>query len=263
MQNLNISLCIDAEGNLITKQAHPSNNILHELGIKDFSNLVGVEFLLDVDDELMSDTIVIKLDLYKEMFMGEETVIKFSKDGTFTYYKFFVPTLAYFHKGWISEDPNIPNKKVAVYKIPMDSPFFYKGLFRVATSDIEVKESEINNTNTKIVKVDELWEYQPSNMLSFQKIIFSFCNLQKCLLNLQKVILMDPNNCNGCGRTSENTLTIYNRDFLLIAVHVLEYLTSLKKYEEAQNILDSLSDCSGAICKNLELKSNCNCGKVI
>lgn len=262
MQNLSIQLCTDSAGNLVTKQAHSSQNILHALGIKDFSKLMGVEFLVDVDGQLMKNTIVIKCDLHAEIFEGETTIIPFPKDGTFTYYKFIIPTLSYFHSGWISPDENNANKKIAEYTISSGEIFFCNNSFRLTESSLKGTKSDIIE-GSSIVNVDEIWEYQPSSMLSLQKVVFSFCKLQKCLVNLQKQILKNPNNCNGCGKRTGDSNDRYNRDFLLNAIYVLDYLTKNNNYEEAQSIIDNLQDCAGVICKDVELKSDCNCGKTI
>ena len=124
MQNLNIELCSDSNCNLITKQVHANQNILHKLGIKDFSKLVGLEYLTDVDDKLMMSTVVLKRDLYNEMFRGEQTIIKFPKDGIFHYYKLLVPKMSYFLSGFISPDEEHVNKQVPEYYVPEGEVFF-------------------------------------------------------------------------------------------------------------------------------------------
>ena len=263
MQNLNIQFCTDLKGNLITKQAHSSSNILHTIGINNLDRFAGVEFLLDVEDRLMPSTIVIKCDLHAELFDGEETIIKFPKDGTFTYYKFLVPKLSYFHNGFITDENR---KQIPKYTLQCNDVFYYNGLFYVATSSVTTIESELfkeNNQYVKIITVDEIWNYQSSIVFSTQKILFSFCNLQKCLVNLQKQILSNPASCNDCGKSSSLASVKQNRDFLLSAIYVLEYLTHTDQFEEAQRVLDGLSDCSGVICKDFELKSDCGCGKII
>ena len=80
---------------------------------------------------------------------------------------------------------------------------------------------------------------------------------------MQKQILSNPTSCNDCGKSSNLASIKQNRDFLLSAIYVLEYLTNTDQFEEAQRVLDGLSDCSGVICKDFELKSDCGCGKII
>lgn len=262
MQSLTIDLCSDSNCNLITKQAHVNQNILHTLGIKDFSKLVGAEFLTDVDDKLMMSTIVVKKDLYAEMFKGETTKITFPKDGVFHYYKLLIPKLSYFHSGFISPDETQPHKQLAKYYVPEGEVFFWENTFRIADITITGIESEVIK-NTSIISLDEIWGKHPSSIVSFQKPVFSFCKLQKCLVNLQKQILKGSNNCDSCEKLYGKTYIQYTRDLLLNSIYVLEYLTQNGRYEEAQDIVDRLSDCSGTICDNSELKSNCNCGKAI
>lgn len=270
MQNLNIKLYTDASGNLITQQSHSSSNLLHSLGTDNFTKFVSVEFLLDVNGNLMHDTVILKTDLKNELTRGEETKIKFPKDGTFTYYKFLIPKLSYFREidsDYINngEDVNsstiVFSKQATQYNLTVGDVFYFSGMFYIVTSDInKLPVSEINTSNTEIIAITDIWDKQPYSVLSFQKIIFSFCNLQKCLLNLQKQILKSPNMYNNCGRIATNSTVIQHRDFLLNAVYVLEYLTCNNNFEEAQEIIDSIQDCSGNICNNNTFKTNCNCG---
>lgn len=155
MQNLTIDICTDSNCNLITKQAHVNQNILHTLGIKDFSKLVGAEFLTDVDDKLVPSTIVVKKDLHNEMFKGEITKIVFPKDGVFRYYKLLVPKLSYFHAGFISPDETQPHKQVAKYYVPEGEVFFCGNIFRIAEITIIGTESDVLN-NTSIISIDEI-----------------------------------------------------------------------------------------------------------
>ena len=258
MQNLNINLSTDASGNLVAKQSYSSQNILHTLKINDFSNLIGVEFLIDVDDQILLNTILVKKDLYNEMYNGEKTVMVFPEDGTFTYYKFIVPKLSYFSTGWIS-DKNNPKMQTLGYKIYQGEVFYNDGSFRVTDTAVEGSESDIVKGSRQI-SLKEIWEYQNSHVFSFQKVVFSFCKLQKCLVNLQKRILSNPQNCDKYGAICSDSLSRYNRDFVLNAVYVLDYLTKQERFSEAQDLIDSLQDCSGAICEEVESKSNCNCG---
>lgn len=258
MQDLSINLHTDLLGNLITKQAHSSQNILHRLGVKNFNSLISVEFLLDLNDELVNSSVRIKNDLYNEMFAGEETVIKFPHDGTFTYYKFIVPKINYFHNGFVSENEK-SNKQIPIYTIQANEVFYYNSSLYVSNAEVNGHLSDVLN-NASIIKVTDICEYLNSHILSFQKVLFSYCKLQKCLVNLQSRILKNPNNCNGCGTLSGKTLDRYNRDFLLSAIYLLDYLTQTNNFEEAQTILDSFVNCSGSICDDSELKSSCNCG---
>lgn len=80
---------------------------------------------------------------------------------------------------------------------------------------------------------------------------------------MQKQILKGSNNCDSCEKLYGKTYIQYTRDLLLNSIYALEYLTQNGRYEEAQEIIDRLTDCSGTICDNSEIKSDCNCGKAI
>lgn len=166
MQNLNIKLSTDAAGNLITQQAHSSSNLLHALGTENFSNFIGVEFLNDVDGNLMHDTVVIKTNLDPELVKGEETKIKFPKDGTFTYYKFLVPKLSYFREtdsDYVNDGEN-PNavtptfsKQATQYNLVEGDIFYSDGLFFYVTKKIEkLPASKINEDNTKVIAITDI-----------------------------------------------------------------------------------------------------------
>lgn len=93
---------------------------------------------------------------------------------------------------------------------------------------------------------------------SFQKVVFSVCKLQKCLVNLQKQIIDNPKSCNECSSTSS---VRYRRDFLLSALYVLDYLKDRRNYDEAQRIIDNISGC-GSLCEDLTNNNDCGCGSI-
>lgn len=259
MQNLSIQLCTDTSGNLIARQISSSQNILRKLDIETLGTLISIEFLLNENLEFMNSTKVIKTNIYNELFRGDDTVIDFPNDGTFTYYKFIVPTISYFlNKEALGGD----DKKYPLFNIYPGSLFYHSNtLYFYDGGLLPNEEPTLGNilkysTNRSYA---DLVKYEDTSILSFQKVIFSFCNLQKCLLNLQSQILKNPANCNCSGKSSGNNLTKYNRDFLLNAVYLLEHFVKKEDFENAQFIVDNMKDCTGKICGS-ELKSNCNCG---
>jgi hypothetical protein len=109
----------------------------------------------------------------------------------------------------------------------------------------------------KINDFTKLWDKQGTQTFSFQKTVFSVCKLQKCLVYLQRKFL---ENCRSCDRSNTDRNT---RDFLLSAMYVFDYLKDHDNYEEAQRLLDNLSDCTRNLCGETFNKSDCNCGKAI
>lgn len=255
MQNLNIILYLDSNGRLIAKHACYDRNILNVFGIDDFENLIGIEYLLDCDDDLLDDSIIVKKHLNNAIFGEEESVFILPTDGTFTYFNFIIPKLDYFQLDTKSETDE------PLFFINQDEVFYHNGVLKAVTVDIDGPESTITNENTQIIQIQELPNYLNSHMLSFQKMLFSLCKLQKCLVNLQKQVIYEDGSCGGLN-ASKKSLNMYNRDFLLSSVYMLEYLTKNDNFEEAQALLVRLNDCSGYICSE-HLKSNCNCGSII
>lgn len=93
---------------------------------------------------------------------------------------------------------------------------------------------------------------------SFSKVEFSVCNLQNCVVNLQrKAIFEGIKNCN-IGACEKNSQVKQQRDFLFISLYVIEHLICRGKFSEAESILDGLSSCD-SLCSDSSLKSNCNC----
>ena len=85
-----------------------------------------------------------------------------------------------------------------------------------------------------------------------KKIAFTYCNLIKCFVSLQSNLANSLCNTN-CEKTE-----VYNRDFLLSTIYVLDYLRDINNFKEAQRILDNINECGG-FCKESETLTKCNC----
>lgn len=253
MQDLKIHLLINPECELVAIDNTIYHNIRYsdtEEYLDDLSNHVGFEFLLDVHDDVEPGSIRIKnyTRSRQELMDGNTSVFVFSKDGTFTYYKFLIPKIEHFHVKAETSEYYKTNHQI----------FYYKDNIYYAEDDLLTLD-EITKC-TMINDLQSLWDLQGTQTLSFQKVIFSVCKLQKCLVYLQRKILDDNRNCYSCDSSRDDQ---YTRDFLFSALYVLDYLKDHKNYEEAQRILDNLSDCAGTLCNEYQPKSNCNCGKTI
>lgn len=257
MQDLNIHLFINPSCELIATD----NTVYHNLRygdsddfLDDLSKHISIEFLTNSDNNVESSTIDFRDACgHKRGYLldGNHSVFHFPKDGTFVYYKFLVPTIDHLLKE-IDDD-----KKE--YKTS-NQLFYYNKKFYYTKRDFD-GNTEVDEILRYCIQVnlDELWTYQGTQTFSFQKILFSVCKLQKCLVNLQKQILESSGGCNECDLDSSLR---FKRDFLLSALYVFDYLKDRHNFEEAQRILDQMSDCSGTLCGDNRDKSDCGCGGV-
>lgn len=93
---------------------------------------------------------------------------------------------------------------------------------------------------------------------SFSDEIFCICKLKKCLLDLQLKVFKDlVKNC-GSSKCKNGDELKAQRDFLFLAVWLMEHLIDAGKSELVRDIFERLQSC-GSICGNL-LKSNKDCG---
>ena len=86
---------------------------------------------------------------------------------------------------------------------------------------------------------------------------FSSCKIHDCLHALQYKSIIDKDRC------TKNSPTIIKRDFLLSAVHVIDYLKETNNLDEAQRILDNLSECGYLCSDKVTVINDCNCGDSI
>lgn len=88
--------------------------------------------------------------------------------------------------------------------------------------------------------------------------VFSVCKLKQCLAELELKTFRDM--LKNCGKIQckENDDVKAQRDFLYIAVWLIEHYAELGKIDEALAIYNRLKGC-GDICKNL-LKDKRSCG---
>lgn len=264
MNNLSIQLIVNPQCQLVAVDNTKYVNIQTPDGnfLDDITKHVSLEFLVYLDNDDYEDkTLIFKKYLHnREEYNKNITVIDFPKDGTFTYYKLMIPTLEHL----IKDDGEF----YTVVKLK-DQTFYHKGKFYLGLEDTRLSEGiedfdkalkDIKLTKDNVEEISnylDIYKKQGTQTFSYQKIIFSVCKLQNCLVNLQKQILMDPNSCSDC---SNNTSIRYKRDFLLSALYVLDYLKDRNNYDEAQRILDNLSSCGDSLCGDILSKNDCGCG---
>lgn len=252
MQNLNINLLINPECELVAIDNTIYRNLRYgdNQYVDDIKNHVSIEFLVDHSDDVILNSVLINCNrkLRQELVGGNISVFHFPFDGTFVYYKYLIPNVNHLLK--------INDLNEEYYK-SCDQLFYYDGNIFFAKDDYDTLDDLLSNS-TKINNLTELWDLQGTQTFSFQKVIFSVCNLQKCLVYLQRKLL---NLSKDCECDTSNKSLRNTRDFLFSTLYLLDYLKDNNNYKEAQRILENISDCTKSICP--ELKLECNCGKAV
>jgi hypothetical protein len=252
MQNLNINLLINPKCELVAIDNTIYRNLRYgdNQYVDDIKNHVNVEFLVDHHNNVISDSISISHNCKprQELVDGNISIFRFPFDGVFVYYKYLIPNTNHLLK------TNSANEE---YYKSSNQIFYHDGSILFAKDDYDTLSDLLSNS-TKINDLIELWDLQGTQTFSFQKVIFSACNLQKCLVYLQRKLLNQSNDC-GCNKSDKSIRN--NRDFLFSTLYLLDYLKDRGNYEEAQRILENISECTGSICS--ELKLECNCGKAV
>lgn len=92
---------------------------------------------------------------------------------------------------------------------------------------------------------------------SAEKSTFCACKLQKCLVNLQMKVFQEMQK--NCGKRCPKLDDLKSqRDFLFIAMWLIEHLNSEEKMERLMDVYKGIQSC-GSLCSNL-LKETNNCG---
>ena len=89
--------------------------------------------------------------------------------------------------------------------------------------------------------------------------IFCICNLRKCLLNLQMKAFQ--NMLKNCGsRKCKDDEIKAQRDFIFIAVWLMDRLMEQGKEEQVREIYESIQGC-GSICSDILKSNRCGCNE--
>ena len=167
------------------------------------------------------------------------------RDGRYRYYKYGLYTI---------EHPSIFNGQT--YTIA-GKVFFHNDIIYYGINDTNQPIFDKDNS----IVIDnwyKLREYFAYGIDFFYDIeMFTICNLNQCLIALQKkAIFAGLKNCNY-GVCEENKSLKLQRDFLFISVYVLDYLIEIGNYLEAQRILEALSTCGNLCNDNMLMNNNC------
>lgn len=265
MNDLSIQLIIDPQCYLVALDNTRYYNLDTLPILNDLTKHVSLEFLVyNEDSEPITASIYLKEFKYKgDEYAQNISKFTFPSDGVYKYYKFIIPKLEWLIKEEeeIIEDENIIKHVARIRnEIFYYNNNFYFGL-KDKTVDINNLSSIINNDNCIVINnILDIWNYildnYASQSFSFQKEIFTYCKLKKCLVNLQRKTLLSLGTCNSND-------DIYNRDFLLSALYVLDYLKDTNNYSEGQRIIEVLTTCGGFLCEeNSSINNNCGCGTI-
>lgn len=238
------------------------NSIGTSIPLNDINNYVFVNFLA-YQGYTNDPEVIIPIGDSIKLQMGidaSEYTYKFTKDGTFVFYRYGVITL---------NSPSIFYDNV--YHIN-NRCVYHGGKFYVGKQDIN-SLNDLTNID-KVVTLEHIEQLQlftpgltTDAYLDFwyDEKIFTICHLNQCLTQLQKQnidnMLINCRGNNGkvtkCPNQDTADMLKYKRDFLFDTVYVLTYLMEIGNLFEAQRILEELNVCGG-LCNDASPKG-CGC----
>lgn len=258
MGTLNVQLVIHPSGKV---EAIDDNSWLYTPGMEgtlmeNITKYVSVEFLTDAENNIKSDTLVFQEYRHNRDNMLSNSELPLFNDGVHYYYKLLIPKLEYLFveaEGLFSA-PHYEELYLA------NQTFFYDGGFYLylgdniildrPMSEIEIMHeygADILN-NSKALNYIDIYENCGDQSFSCKKILFSICKLLKCFVSLQKEFINDV----IYGKCVKSEELENKRNFLLSTIYVLDYLKDIGNYQEAQRIIENISDCQTSTW-------NCNC----
>ena len=212
----------------------------------DNNEYVAIEFLTHADSNM---ALGLKICTPSEC---SGTRIVLEKDGLYYYHKLYVPNVGFFEtkENIVGEIFTYNNNLYQVVNEP-DNTEVAQNIIDVSKeiTPEEAYKSAVNmweSSNTKIVYIAK-------------KPAFCVWNMRRCLSNIQQELLLHEykNECNT------NKALRNRRDFLFSAAYVLDYLSNICNYKEAQRVLDNLSSC-GFLCGDSTVNTKtCCCGNTL
>lgn len=227
-----------------------------ELVVEDFSKEYGqyidedVEVIASYDDYKYSESaslnVVIKVDLDKitlvDVLLDEHNedidsvTFKIHKDGYYTVDHIILPNITWWENA------------SADYKRYYDTIYVTDGqkVYKAVGDDLkectvrEILERNPEGTTIKKCRVD----------------VFFTAHLQNCYIDWCKQLFNGL--LNTCNKEQYSS-AIYARDFIWMALNVIDYLVGFKQFLEAERILEMFNKCGG-FCRNRDLKKTTGCG---
>lgn len=133
--------------------------------------------------------------------------------------------------------------------IPIDEskPYYYKDeKFYHNIQEVSLQELVDVNPQFSEIKIEYMY-------------YFSTCNLKKCFISICQDIFKQQSSI--CNKSNIDNALIYKRDLLWSALNVIKYLAEMDQLEEAQRLLEEITQCNGLCSSESNFISNCGCGK--
>lgn len=119
-------------------------------------------------------------------------------------------------------------------------------------------DGNIYNGNN-IIPVQQIIDMNPATtgieLTYFQ--YFQICKLRKCFIAAAQKVLNAQTSIDCQRDKGVSKEDIYKRDLIWSALNVITYLVEMKQFEEAERLLERITDCNG-LCDN-STKSGCGC----
>lgn len=257
-KRLNIHLIIQPNCKLVAID----NSDYNSLGI-DLLDHVMLEFLSYNDETSpIPNTIQLKKEIHNRGYYLARFSSEFllDLDGTYAYYKLVIPTLEHFKE--------VDNKYSKLY----EELFFYnKKLYKSNLPNTE----DTYDLSTVLKNSEEIHNYiEAYNIVQNgggsqtfycpKEMLFSVCKLQRCLVSLQERLLLSNNHTCSYDKCNTDETLRNQRDFLLSALYVFDYLKDIRNFTEAQRLLDNLSTCNSICTDKLnDFNNSCGCGNSV
>ena len=234
--------------------------------LENLANYVSIEFTTDKDDKIEDETVVLTEYCHYRDNLMDNTEFPLFNDGIHYYYKIMIPHLTHLFVE-DAEASEVHGHTMYNYLFLKDETFYYKGRFykyngesipltEPMRKEFILKEyiQTILKNSTEYVDYIELYKNLGSQSFSCKKMLFTICKLTQCFVNLQRNAI-DSQVYNKCNTDDK---LIENRDFILCSLYVLDYLKDIGQYQEAQRILENITECNG-LCKQSVNTSSCGC----
>lgn len=132
--------------------------------------------------------------------------------------------------------------------VPLDEslPYYYKdGKFYKNVQEVSIQE--IIEVNSEYSKITPIYDYY-----------FQVCRLKKCYIKACQEIFNKTASIR-CSNKNVDSFLIYKRDLIWSALNVIKYMTEFDQFEEAERLLEEITNCNG-ICPQ-DFNINCGCSR--
>lgn len=200
--------------------------------------------------------------------IGKKLSQTLEHDGKYTYFSIRLWTLT----GWnnhlqeldvdVSSDFDEDEEEIIEEEIKDELKLTTSNVFYIDDTE---EDNPILCRNGEKVQIEDLVDallsgFENWGCLELQrKDVFSLCNLEKCIAQLQKEAVINGLNTSGNKTCLNKSDLSEQRDFLFITFDLLKMLVNKELYEQAQQILIDINAKCGWICKSNSVKNNCNC----